>query len=85
MIIERFLVYFVLFTIVFTYPALKNKDKSGTVLKLLAIPATLGIIVTLFSIIKVYFIYKLLILLFGFVTFLLTYWQWGVRFRRWWR
>jgi hypothetical protein len=83
MIIGTFLVYFLLFMFIFSYPSSRSKEKSSTVLKLLAIPAILGIIVTIFSVIKVFFIYKLLLLLFAFVTLILTYWQWGEQFRRW--
>lgn len=85
MIIETFLVYYLLFTIIFSLPGLKKKERSSTVLNFLAIPAILGIVVIILSVIKVYFIYKLFLLLFGLVTLLLTYWQWGKRIKRWWR
>ena len=85
MIIGTFIVYFLLFIIIFSKPGSRNKEKSSAGLKLLAIPAILGVIITFFSVIKVYFVYKLFLLLFGFVTFLLTYWQWGDQIRHWWR
>ena len=85
MIIGTFVFYFLLFIIIFSYPGARNKEKSSTVFRLLAIPAILGVIITLFTVIKVYFVYKLLLLLFGFVTLLLTYWQWGDQIRHWWR
>lgn len=84
MIIVTFIVYFLLFIFIFSYPGLKNREKSGALLKFLAIPAILGIVVTFLSAVKVYFIYKVFLLLFGLVAFLLTYWQWGEQLRRWW-
>ncbi len=84
MIIGTFVFYFVLFIVVFSYPGLRNKQKSNMLVKFLAIPALFGVIMVFLSVIKVYFVYKLLALVFILVTGLLSYWQWGEQIRRWW-
>jgi len=83
MIIGTFIFYFVLFLVVFS-PSLRNIEKSNTLFKFLAIPALLGMGMVFLSVIKVYFVYKLLALVFVLVTGLLSYWQWGEQIRRWW-
>ncbi|AFQ44513.1 hypothetical protein [Desulfosporosinus meridiei] len=87
MIIGTFIFYFVLFIIIFSYPGLKQKDNchSKSVLKLLAIPALLGLGMVFLTVIKVYFIYKIFALLALLVIFVLTYWQWGTQISRWWK
>jgi len=86
MIIGTFIFYFVLFIVVFSFPGLRNKEKSNsnTLFKFLAIPALFGVGMVFLSVIKVYFVYKLLVLVFVLVTGLLSYWQWGEQIRRWW-
>ena len=84
MIIGTFVFYFVLFIVVFSYPGLRSKQKSNMLVKFLAIPALFGVIMVFLSVIKVYFVYKLLALVFILVTGLLSYWQWGEQIRRWW-
>ena len=81
---ENFIVYFLLFIVVFSYPALKN-NKSRSLFKLLSIPALLGVGMVFLTVMKVYFVYKFLVLVFVLVTSLLTYWQWGDQIRRWWK
>jgi len=84
MIIGAFIFYFVLFIVVFSIPGLRNKEKSNTIVKFLAIPALFGVVMVFFSVVKVYFVYKLLGLVFIMVTGLLSYWQWGQQIQRWW-
>lgn len=84
MIIGAFIFYFVLFLVVFSIPGLRNKEKSNTIVKFLAIPALFGVVMVFLSVIKVYFVYKLLGLVFIMVTGLLSYWQWGQQIRCWW-
>ena len=84
MMFENFIVYFLLFIVVFSYPALKN-NKSRSLFKLLSIPALLGVGMVFLTVMKVYFVYKFLVLVFVLVTSLLTYWQWGDQIRRWWK
>jgi len=81
MIIGTFIFYFVLFIVVFSLPGSRNAEKSNTLFKFLAIPALFGIGMAFLSVIKVYFIYKLFVL----VTGLLSYWQYGNQIRRWWK
>ena len=85
MIIGSFIFYFILFIVVFSIPGIRNKEKSNTLFKFLAIPALFGMGMVFLSVIKVYFVYKLLALVFVLVTGLLSYWQWGEQIRRWWK
>jgi len=85
MIIESFIVYFLLFIVFFSFPGLKNKEKPKSLLKFFSIPALLGVGMVLLTLIKVYFVYKFLVLLIVLVTFLITYWQWRDKLRRWWK
>jgi len=84
MIVGTFLFYFILFIIFFSLPGLRNKEKSNSIFKFVAIPALFGVGIAFLSVIKVYFVYKVLGLLFVLVTGLLSYWQWGQKIRRWW-
>jgi hypothetical protein len=84
MIIGTFLFYFVLFVIVFSFSGTRNGEKSNSLFKFLVIPALFGVGMALLSLIKVYFVYKLLALAAVLVTGLLSYWQWGEQIRRWW-
>lgn len=84
MIIGSFIFYFIFFIFVFSFSGLRDKEKSNTLFKFLAIPALLGIGMVFLSVIKVFFVYKLLVLIFVLVTGLLLYWQWGEQIRRWW-
>ena len=85
MIIGTFVFYFILFIIFFSYPSLNKKERPNSYLKLLSIPALLGLVMVFLTVIKVYFVYKILALLFVVVMFLLTYWQWGAQIRRLWK
>jgi len=85
MIIGTFIVYFILFMVTFSYPRLGNKEKSNTVFKLMAVPALLAVTLVFLTAIKVFFVYKFLVLLFVLGTFLLSYWQWGDQICRWWK
>ena len=84
MIIGSFMVYFIIFIIFFSGSKLREKEKSK-VSRLFVIPACLAFLMVLLTVIKVYFIYKLLVLLFLCGTVLLSYWQWGDLIRRWWK
>ncbi|MDR3540004.1 MAG: hypothetical protein P4L69_03405 [Desulfosporosinus sp.] len=84
MIFGKFIVYFLLFLVIFSYPSLKN-NKSRSIVKLLTIPALLGVVMIFLTVMKVYFVYKFLMLVFVLVMVLLTYWQWGDKLRRWWK
>lgn len=84
MIIGTFIFYFILFIVCFSLPGSRGEGKSHSVVKFLAVPALFAVVMAFMSVIKVYFVYKLLGLVFVFVTGLLSYWQWGQQFRRWW-
>lgn len=85
MIFGTFIVYFVLFIVIFSYPRLRNKEKSSSIVQFFSIPALLGVGMVFLTVMKVYFVYKFLVLVFVLVTFLLSYWQWGDQIRRWWK
>lgn len=85
MIFGTFIVYVLIFGLVISYPALAKKDRSSSIVKLLVAPVLLGAVLVFLTVIKVYFIYKFLMILFILVTLLLSYWQWGEKIRRWWR
>lgn len=85
MIIGTFIFYFILFIFTFSYPGLRKKDKQSMAFEFFAIPALLAAVMVFLTVIKVYFIYKLLVLLFIIVTFLLSYWQWGDQIHCWWK
>ncbi|WP_407308755.1 hypothetical protein [Desulfosporosinus sp. SB140] len=85
MILGTFIVYVLIFGLIISYPGLASKDRSSSVVKLLAAPVLLGAVLSFLTVIRIYFIYKFFILLFIAVTFLLSYWQWGSKIRRWWR
>jgi hypothetical protein len=84
MIIGTFIFYFILFIIVFSFSGVRNGEKSNSLFKFLLIPALFGVGMVFLSVIKVYFVYKLLALVVVLVTGLLSYWQWGEQIRRWW-
>jgi len=84
MIIGTFIFYFIVFIVVFSLPGSRNLKKSNSLFKYLLIPALFGLGMVFLSVIKVYFVYKLLALVFVIVTGLLTYWQWGKQIRCWW-
>jgi hypothetical protein len=84
MIFGTFIVYVLVFSLLFL-PGLKSKGFSGSMVKLLVIPVLLGALLLLLTVIKVYFLYKFLIILFISAITLLSYWQWGEKIRQWWR
>lgn len=86
MIIGTFIFYFIFFVVVLSIPGFNKRDqKSSSMVKLLTIPALLGLVMVFLTVVKVYFIYKIFALLFGAGMFLLTYWQWGDQLRRFWK
>lgn len=82
MLIGTFLFYFIFFVFIFSSPKLKNRFKSKGLVVVFVVPAILGLIMVFLTVLKVYFIYKLLALLFAAVTFYLSYLEWGKRFKR---
>ncbi len=85
MIIGTFIFYFILFLVIFSYPGFRNKENSTSKYKLLIMPALLGLGMVFLTVVKVYFIYKILALIVILVTFVLSYWQWGAQIRKLWR
>jgi hypothetical protein len=81
MAIGIFLFYFLIF--VFLFLGSRKKGEKFNYKTLLLIPAILALIMVLLSVIKIYFIYKILLIIFAAALFLLTYWHWGERIRRW--
>ena len=84
MILVTFLVYFIIFMLIFSGPKF-GKRENLQASKLIVIPALLAIGMVLLTVIKVFFIYKIMILIVGLVTTWLSYWQWGEQIRQWWK
>jgi hypothetical protein len=82
LIIGTFLFYFILFLFVFSSPG-KLKGQNRNFKRILVLPAVVALILATLTVLKVYFIYKIFLLLFGGFIFLLSYWQWGGKIRRW--
>jgi len=82
MIIGAFLFYMVLFLFVFSSPE-KFKQKDRRFSRLFVIPALVALLLTFLTVIKVFFIYKIFILIFAGFTSLLAYWQWGNKIKHW--
>ncbi|AGA69496.1 hypothetical protein Desdi_2052 [Desulfitobacterium dichloroeliminans LMG P-21439] len=82
LIIGTFLFYFFLFLFVFSSPEkLKNRDKRWT--KILVLPAIFALLLSVLTVIKVFFIYKILLIIVAGITMLLTYWQYGKEIKQW--
>ena len=82
LIIGTFLFYFVLFLFVFSSPEkLKQRDKRWT--KILVLPAIFALILAMLTVIKVFFIYKIILIIIIGITMLFTYWQYGEQIKRW--
>ncbi|NMA69527.1 MAG: hypothetical protein GX958_08935 [Desulfitobacterium sp.] len=82
MIIGTFLFYFFLFIFVFSSPKkLRNREKGSW--KFLVFPAIFALVLAMLTVIKVFFIYKILLLLFVAITTLFTYWQYGAQIKSW--
>ncbi|HWQ41978.1 MAG TPA: hypothetical protein VN456_08075, partial [Desulfosporosinus sp.] len=71
MIMVTFVVYFIIFMLIYSGPKFRKKENLQ-VSKLIAIPALLAIVMVLLTLIKVYFIYKIMILIFVLVMTLLS-------------
>jgi len=83
-----FFFYFLIFFLVFSVHDFKKAkgEKNGKIsLKVFLLPIILGLIIIFLSVIKLYFIYKILVLFLAFLTFLLSYWHWGKSIGKWWR
>lgn len=76
-----FVFYFVIF--VFLFLTSRKKGEKFNYKKILIIPAILALLIFLLSVIKIYFIYKIFLILGAAVLFLLTYWQWGELIKKW--
>ena len=76
-----FVFYFALF--VFFFVISRKKEEPLNYKIILIIPAILAFFVFILSVVKIYFIYKILLILIGAVLFLLTYWHWGASIRKW--
>lgn len=83
MLIGVFLFYFLLFIFIFSSPE-KWKHKDKRLIRLFIFPAIIALLLTLLTVLKVFFIYKIFILLFAGFTLLLGYWQWSDQLKRWW-
>jgi len=79
MVLKTFVLYFFMFLVIYTF----GKRDSLTLKKLFIFPGIFALIMVFLTVVKIFFLYKLfLLLILGFIT-LLTYLQWGQRIRRW--
>ncbi len=78
---EIFIFYFILFLVFFVFSRKKGEEINYKII--LIIPALLALFIFILSVVKIYFIYKILLILIGAVLFILTYWHWGVSIRKW--
>lgn len=75
-------VYFIIFVLIFSSPKLKNKTSRQKAFYLFGLPLALAMIFAVLSVVKVYFAYKIILLLIVAIVGLLTFWQFGGKFRR---
>lgn len=78
-----FIFYFVLFFLFFI--SARKKGEKINYKFVLIIPALLALFIFLLSVVKIYFIYKIILILITGVLLLFTYWQWGASIRNWFR
>lgn len=83
MFVWIFLFYFSLFLLIFAGSKQDFKNKKGKIIKMLVLPAILGLIIAFLFVLKFYIIYKIVVLLFLIVTSVLSYWHFGDSVRRW--
>ncbi len=82
MIIGSFLFYFVLCLFVFSSPKkLRNREKGWA--KIFVLPGIFALLLAMLTVIKVFFIYKIILIIFVGITTLFTYWQYGARIKNW--
>lgn len=79
--IGLFVFYFVLF--VFFFVISRKKEEPFNYKVILIIPTVLAFFVFILSVVKIYFIYKIILVLIGVGLFILTYWHWGASIRKW--
>ena len=76
-----FIFYFFLFLIFFVFSRKKGEKINYKVI--FVIPALLAFFIFVLSVVKIYFMYKILLILIGIGLFVLTYWHWGASIRKW--
>lgn len=80
-----FLIYFGIFVLIFWLNRSKEEGKRINYKKMFIIPAILAFFVFLLSVVKIFIIYKILLIIIALIVFILTYWQWGDRIRKFFR
>ncbi len=79
--IIAFVIYFVIFILIFASPKLKDKSSKQRAFYLFGLPLALAIVFAFLSVVKVYFAYKIIILLIFVIVGILSFWQFGGKFR----
>ena len=79
--IVAFVIYFIIFILVFSTPKMKDKNSRQRAFYLFGLPLALAVIFAILSVVKIYFIYKIFILLIVIGMGLLTFWQFGGKLR----
>ena len=77
--IIAFVIYFVIFILIFASPKLKDKSSKQRAFYLFGLPLALAF--AFLSVVKVYFAYKIIILLIFVIVGILSFWQFGGKFR----
>jgi len=78
-----FVFYFGIFVILFFSGS--KKGERINLKKVFLFPALLACLIFILSVVKVYFIYKIFLLLITGFLLILTYWHYGERMRKWFR
>jgi amino acid permease len=76
-----FIFYFCIFIIFFL--SSRKKGEKLNYKTILIIPAILALLIFMLSVVKIFFIYKILMVIIFGILFLITYWHWGESIRRW--
>ncbi|NLI93667.1 MAG: hypothetical protein GX434_16190 [Peptococcaceae bacterium] len=78
-----FVFYFGIFVILFLSG--RKKGEKTNLKFVFIIPAVLALLIFFLSVVKIYFIYKIFLILITGVLFLMTYWHYGETIRKWFR
>jgi len=78
-----FAFYFIVFMLFFLFS--KRKGDKINYKTIFFIPAGLALLIFVLSVVKIYFIYKIILLIIAIVMGYLSYWQWGNSIRNWFR
>lgn len=73
--IGTFLLYYLLFFVIITVPALNKQITKNKLFKVLLLPLVFATILAFLAVVRIYFIYKLLILVIFLILIAIAYWK----------